>query len=713
MRESFESGMNRKFCGTVTILKQAIQSSDFLRRDMLRFIDDTYDLNSALSANYDYLWVAVSFLVACLAAYTAWTMADNLKFQKGKQAAWHVGGSVAMGCGIWCMHFVGMLAFELPVLVTYDLWLTLGSMVPAIVASSIAIYQFGQPKMLFNRVAACALFMGAGVGCMHYIGMAAMRVNAVMAYELDLFILSVVVAVVLAFIALSIKFVYQKMAQSGLRNWYKFLSIVVMGLSISGMHYTAMAAVFFFPANESLQVGQVISNNILSLLVLAFTLLLLLLTLVATVVEHRLRSLSNNLEASRKRMVDAIESISEGFVMFDKDDRLIMANSVYQGMYPELKEGMLPGVSYKELIQQKAQWKQDGGLYVEKRLAWSQASATPFEEAVQDGRQFLGRECRSMSGDLIGVWSDISEIKKVNDKLTDQKAQLRQILDISPVAIFIQSISNNQLLYANTAGYNLNLQLKLCVDDKVTSKLLQCAEYRSVKQHAIDRGAVFDKEVSVPFENQMVSLLLSATEMEFENQACLLFTLIDISERKETEEQLRVMATIDSLSQLNNRRHFMELSHEHLSRCVRNQLPLSVCMLDIDHFKQVNDNYSHATGDEVIQAVAAIMMQQVRDGDVVGRLGGEEFAVVLADKDLNTALVVAERIRKAVAESSFVSAFDETFQVTISIGISSLANRELNVEVLLAEADHALYRAKNGGRNQTCVHEIEETITVR
>ena len=670
---------------------------------MLRFIDDSYKLSSALTANYDYFWVVISFLVACLAAYTAWTMADNLKFQKGKQVSWHLGGSVAMGCGIWCMHFVGMLAFELPVVVTYDLWLTLGSMLPAILASSIAIYQFGQPRMLFNRVAMCALLMGAGVGSMHYVGMAAMRVNAVMAYDLGLFILSILVAIVLAFIALSIKFVYQRMAHTGVRNWYKALSIMVMGLAISGMHYTAMAAVFFFPADEPLHVSQAMPNSMLSILVLLFTLLLMLLTLVATVVERRLRNLTNNLEASRKRMVDAIESISEGFVMFDKDDRLIMANSVYQDMYPELKERMLPGISYKELIKKKAKWKNEGSQYVKKRMAWRKTSSLPFEEAVQDGRQFIGRECRSISGDLIGVWSDISEIKKVNDKLTDQKAQLRQILDISPVAIFIQSIATNQLLYANAAGYNLNLQLKLCVDDKLTSKLIACTDYLSVKQHAIERGAVFDKEVNIQLEDQTISLLLSATAMEFENQASLLFTLIDISERKATEEQLRLMATIDSLSQLFNRRHFMELSAEHLSRCKRNQLPLSVFMLDIDHFKSINDNYSHATGDEVIQMVSQVMKQHVRDGDVVGRLGGEEFAVVLADKDQQSAMIVAERIRNAVAELKFTSAFEQEFQLTISIGVSVLDNRELDIEAMLAEADHALYQAKGQGRNQTCL----------
>ena len=129
-------------------------------------------------------------------------------------------------------------------------------------------------------------------------------------------------------------------------------------------------------------------------------------------------------------------------------------------------------------------------------------------------------------------------------------------------------------------------------------------------------------------------------------------------------------------------------------------------MLDIDLFKPINDSYGHATGDEVIKSVAQSIKNTARDVDLVGRLGGEEFAVLLADKDQDSIVLVADRIRKAVAELHFDKPHGGTFKVTISIGISSLKERDLNENELLNEADIALYQAKNGGRNRCCVYQV-------
>ena len=672
---------------------------------MLRFIDDSYDLSLAYGASYDYFWVLVSYLVACLAAYTAWTMADNLKYQKVNQGVWHVGGSIAMGSGIWCMHFVGMLAFQLPIAVAYDPLITLVSMLPAILASGVAIYQFGQPRLDINKVAFNAIIMGAGIGTMHYVGMAAMRTNAIMAYDFRMFLLSIFVAVVLAFIALSAKFLYQKMALSQGRNWLKLGSVLLMGLSISGMHYTAMAAVYYFPSDQATEVTDALPTTPLGLMVLLFSVLLLALALVATIFERRMRHLAINLDTSRKRMLDAIESISEGFVMFDQEGRLVMANTVYHGMYPELEDELCPGAEYRELLYHKAALKRDGDEYVERKLDWHQNADGSFEESVSDGRKFLGRECRSISGDLIGVWSDVSELKKVQDKLVAQSAQLRQILDILPVAIFIQEADNDKILYANTAGHNLNQQLQLEVEGKVKRSIQQCEEYKKAREHAVERGAIFDYELNLTVDGALISVLLSATKVLFEDKHCVLFSIIDISERKANEEQLRYMATTDSLTQLSNRRHFLELAREHVSRCIRNKLPLSVFMLDIDHFKGVNDNHSHAIGDKVIKEVAITIKKELRDGDIVGRLGGEEFAVVLADKERDSAKQIAERVRKSIQKLEFKNLKFKRFSVTISIGISSLNGRDISEDKLLVEADHALYEAKHGGRNKSCEFE--------
>ncbi|MBL8516626.1 MAG: diguanylate cyclase [Betaproteobacteria bacterium] len=173
----------------------------------------------------------------------------------------------------------------------------------------------------------------------------------------------------------------------------------------------------------------------------------------------------------------------------------------------------------------------------------------------------------------------------------------------------------------------------------------------------------------------------------------------DISERKAMEERLREMAVTDPLTGALNRRRFMELGEQEFHRTRRTGEPLSVLMLDIDHFKRVNDTRGHPAGDAVIRALADITKQSLRALDTVARLGGEEFAALLPMTPLAAAAEVGERIRAAVAASP-VAWEDRPIAFTVSIGAAELQPTGQHFEALLASADQALYEAKHGGRNR-------------
>ena len=164
-------------------------------------------------------------------------------------------------------------------------------------------------------------------------------------------------------------------------------------------------------------------------------------------------------------------------------------------------------------------------------------------------------------------------------------------------------------------------------------------------------------------------------------------------------ELLEKLATIDSLTGLSNRRHFLALAEAEWSRFQRYQRPLSMLMIDIDHFKSVNDRYGHAVGDDAIISVARAVLQDKRGSDVVGRLGGEEFAILLPETDIAQAATVAERLRQKV-EGQFLSAHNIQFKVTISIGVATASADMSGIEALLRAADLALYQAKSDGRNR-------------
>jgi len=164
-------------------------------------------------------------------------------------------------------------------------------------------------------------------------------------------------------------------------------------------------------------------------------------------------------------------------------------------------------------------------------------------------------------------------------------------------------------------------------------------------------------------------------------------------------EQLYELATTDSMTQLFNRRHFIELAQRQINQLIRTKEDGAMLMLDIDHFKNVNDTYGHAMGDEAITCIATLLKANLREYDVVGRVGGEEYAMLLAQCEFDKALQIAERIREKIAELSITHQHN-TIKLTMSIGLTMLKKEDKDIDKVLQRADEALYKAKSAGRNR-------------
>lgn len=163
-------------------------------------------------------------------------------------------------------------------------------------------------------------------------------------------------------------------------------------------------------------------------------------------------------------------------------------------------------------------------------------------------------------------------------------------------------------------------------------------------------------------------------------------------------EKLENQANTDALTGLLNRRRFMQGFEEEFGRSRRYQHPLTVAMIDVDHFKKVNDTYGHGSGDKVLETLSEIMVREFRDVDRVGRLGGEEFAAYFPETDIVGAALACERLRVAV-EEAVVEAGDESISVTISIGVTQIRPASDGPSNFLKRADDLLYKAKSAGRN--------------
>ncbi len=173
-------------------------------------------------------------------------------------------------------------------------------------------------------------------------------------------------------------------------------------------------------------------------------------------------------------------------------------------------------------------------------------------------------------------------------------------------------------------------------------------------------------------------------------------------ENRYTRDELERRAYSDYLTNLANRRYFLEQAEKELKRVHRHGGKLSIIMLDIDHFKKINDSYGHKIGDTVLKQLAGLCLSTIRDLDIVARIGGEEFAVLMPDTGIEQARQAAKRMRAAIASTKMEPGAVEPFHFTASFGVATLNNESDNIDILLNQADQSLYQAKSEGRNRVC-----------
>lgn len=236
--------------------------------------------------------------------------------------------------------------------------------------------------------------------------------------------------------------------------------------------------------------------------------------------------------------------------------------------------------------------------------------------------------------------------------------------------------------------------------DGVVSEVLAKAHIDKAMKESSDRFEWMHKRLD---NGQVFPAEVLLNSMDIHGRHVLQAVVRDITERRRFEEELERQAHLDYLTGLHNRRSFMQIAEKELARAVRYGAPLSFLMMDIDHFKQINDAHGHKSGDAVLQKFSSVCLQALREVDIIGRIGGEEFAVLLPEADIAQATEVAERVRAQVAATEVQIDQGLPLRFTISIGVTAQTANGENLDGLLNEADKALYVAKDSGRNRVAV----------
>ncbi len=396
-----------------------------LRRH-LAFLDGSIDPRLSLGGTYDPTLVTLSIVVAALAAYAMLGIAERIGATDRPLArrSWLAVGAVTMGIGVWAMHFIGMLALRLPVKVNYDVWITLLSLAPAVLASGIMLHLTSQVRISARELILGGALMGAGIGAMHYTGMAAMHMDAVMRYDPVLFAVSVIVAVVLAIAALCTRFLVGRESGRAHRHWMKLGAALVMGFAVSGMHYTGMAAAYVLPGGGSHAGGPELDPTFLGVWVSMATVLITGLTIFITVVDSRLEAAAHSERLSRARLLEAIESISEAFSLYDRDDRLVLCNSRYRELAHATRADGLVGMTFEQIIRAAAERGQMPDAvgrvdaWVAARVARYRNPTGPYVQQLSDGRWLQISERRIKDIGTVAVSTDITELKEAEAEMT-------------------------------------------------------------------------------------------------------------------------------------------------------------------------------------------------------------------------------------------------------------------------------------------------------
>jgi PAS domain S-box-containing protein len=279
-----------------------------------------------LIGSYDYTFVALSVLIAMVASYAALDLAARVTASSGLiRMLWLLGGAAAMGTGIWSMHYIGMLAFILPIPTAYHWPTVLLSLLAAIAASAVALYVVSRRQMGAAQALAASIVMGAGIAGMHYIGMAAMRVGAVRRFNYLLVVLSVILAVLISLAALWLTFYFRE-DKTGI-SWRKVAGALALGTAIPTMHYTGMAAATFVPSVVPVDLSRTISVSTVGTAgVAAVTLVVLALALLTSSVDRRFAAQSLALARSNERYRRLFERSLAGVYRITLDGRILDCN---------------------------------------------------------------------------------------------------------------------------------------------------------------------------------------------------------------------------------------------------------------------------------------------------------------------------------------------------------------------------------------------------
>jgi PAS domain S-box-containing protein len=379
-------------------------------------------IDQTLLGAYDYRLVVLSVLIAILASYTALDLGGRVTAsRRWMRLSWLAGGATSMGIGIWSMHYIGMLAFSLPIPIEYDWPIVLLSLLAGVFASLVALFVVSRRKMGWPRAWTGSIFMGGAIVALHYTAMDAMRMTAMFRYSPVLVTLSVLVAVAGSYTALRLTFYFRDEAPN--RGRRKFASALLMGAAIAGMHYSAMAAASFTPSTSPPDLSHAVSISSLGIAGMSGVPVMVLALTLAT-------SLIDRLQEQKTLLDELFEQAPDAVALVNGNDKIVRINRAFTRIF---------GYAMHEAL----------GRRLQDLIICNESRDQEYWDLVKRGQRVDTEDvCRRKDGPLLDVavilvpfsiprgdaliyaiYHDITERKRAHDELRELTAQLLQSQD--------------------------------------------------------------------------------------------------------------------------------------------------------------------------------------------------------------------------------------------------------------------------------------------
>ncbi|MGV3550653.1 bifunctional diguanylate cyclase/phosphodiesterase [Rhizobium sp.] len=668
-----------------------------------------YRVLTCLTTEHNPWLVLLAGIICLLASHVAVLLTQRARHaEETARWIWLGVAGAAGGFGIWSTHFIAMLAYDPGVVVGYNAQLSLMSLAMAVVATFAAV----TCAAFLGGVAAYVtggLLFASGVASMHFTGMLAIEFPGEISWSQGYVVASIVLGAVFAILAYGLAL----RGKSGAAR--KYLSTLMLTLGVVALHFTAMAGVTVIPAAETLDPSLLLSPTLMIVTIAATSLSLLTCGLTAAMFAVRAERRAADGEANFKRLVQGVTDYA--IYMLDLDGKVSNWNAGAQRAKGYTAEEIV-GRDFSTFYsaEDRAAGKPQRALEIARTEGKFEAEGWRYRK---DGTSFWAHVVIDPIYDDGGALIGYAKITKDNTK---QKADADRIAQVSRnLDIALESMSqgiclfdrHENLVLANrhygaifgfADGFTavgkayrdiLEQGYVARLPDKAVA-LARAEEHYERAMKVVRAGTgVTTQKLS---DGRFIQATYNATE-----DGGWVVTVEDITQRLQTEEKISYMARHDALTGLPNRAVFNETLEQEIAVAGRAGGKVAVIGIDLDKFKEINDQHGHAAGDLVLVELTRLMTDALQQGEFVARFGGDEFAAIKRFDDITEVHDLVARLERSLVGEITIDAFE--VKTGASLGVAVFPQDAREAEQLLANADLAMYRAKGSLVTRVCFYE--------